>query len=297
MAGERKYWFLLIAGSILLLAEAAINLLLSPPASPQTVSKGALVVSRVGQVEWRRSGSDSWQPLSLGARLSEGNEIRTGQFSEAGLLVSGASTITVGANTNFVIGSEIASSVSFELGTGQVDASIKEQQDRRYLFRSQESDALASTNQGEFQLSSDGRGLVVLDTRQGEVELSAAGKSVRLTRGQRSTVKPGAPPSEAAAIPASITLQVRWPPAKLDRTQVQVAGKTTAGSSVTINGIVIRADAEGNFVAEVPLREGSNKLVVSATDNAGNTMIKESGELQVSTRPPRIEIDAKDLWK
>lgn len=287
----------LLVGVVLLAGELLFNFLVSPPASQPAEQKGAVVTGLVGQVEIRRRGEQSWQMASLNLRLAEGDEIRTGLFSEAILLVGGGSSLTVGANSSFVIGSEVPQELSFELAVGQLDANIPQDSGHQYHFRSRGSDALATAKQGDFLLSTDGHGLVTLDTRRGEVSFSAAGKVVRVGKGQRSTVTQGKPPSAAMPIPTSIALQVRWPPAKLDRTSARISGKTAAGSVVIINGIVVRADGEGNFVAEVPLREGSNRLVVSSTDSAGNTAVQESGEVQVNTRPPRLQIEAQDPWK
>ena len=64
-----------------------------------------------------------------------------------------------------------------------------------------------------------------------------------------------------------------------------------------VNGILARADAAGKFTVDVPLREGSNHLVINVTDNAGNTVTRESGEIKVDTHPPDLKVDAKDLWK
>ncbi len=296
--GTSKTWLVpLILGSLLLGGELLFNIFVPAPAPAVKIPSGATVAGLVGQVEIRRRGAEAWEQASLGLKLAEGDEIRTAQFSEANLSVSGGSALSVGANTSFVIGTEVPKELSFELAVGQIDANIPQDAGRQYLFRSRGSDALAAAEQGDFQLSTDGRGQVTLDTRRGEVSFSAAGKSLRLGKGQRSTVAPGKSPSPAMPIPSSIALQVRWPPSKLDRTSARVTGKTAAGSVVMINGIVVRADNEGNFVAEVPLREGSNRLVVSTTDNAGNTAVQESGEVQVNTRPPRLQIEAKDPWK
>jgi hypothetical protein len=66
---------------------------------------------------------------------------------------------------------------------------------------------------------------------------------------------------------------------------------------VLVNGILVRVDKDGVFTLDVPLREGSNRLVVSATDPAGNSATRESPEILVDTNPPDVQVDAKDLWK
>jgi hypothetical protein len=49
---------------------------------------------------------------------------------------------------------------------------------------------------------------------------------------------------------------------------------------VAVNGKVVRADADGNFVAEVPVNAGSNEIVVTVDDTKGN-------EIRISRRVTR----------
>jgi hypothetical protein len=224
-------------------------------------------------------------------------------FSDATLhLRGGSSSVIVSANTSFVVGEDIAGEDQtersfFELGVGQITAAIPRGSEHAYEFHSKGSDAIASAQQGEFSLTTDGKGTVVVDTRAGDVKLRAKGKEVVVKKGKRSVVKPGKAPSRVLPIPSSVALQVKWPPTKIDRTRTTLSGKTTAGALVMINGILVRADQDGRFTLDVPLREGSNRLVVSVTDSAGNTSQRESPEIRVDTKPPGLEVDAKDLWK
>ena len=284
-----------LAGILAVLA--AVNLLVEPPEVKEAGDSKALVGSLVGQVEVRRKGVKRWEPARLNQLLCEGDEIRTGLFSEATLQVRGESSVVVSPNTSFELGKDHIKQSNFQLGVGQITAAIPRTTERQYSFRSKGSDAVAQAEKGEFRLSSDGKGTVILDTREGKVKLKAKGKEVVVRKGRRSVVKPDEPPSRVLPIPASVALQVKWPPSKLDRTKTTVSGKTSAGSLVLVNGILVRADPLGRFALDVPLREGSNRLVVNVTDNAGNTARRESGEIKVDTRPPDINVDAKDLWK
>ena len=98
-------------------------------------------------------------------------------------------------------------------------------------------------------------------------------------------------------IPSSVALQVKWPPLKLDQTTTKVTGKTAAGAMVMVNGILARADHQGQFSLDIPLREGSNRLIVNVNDAAGNSTTKQSPEILVDTRPLDLKVEAKDLWK
>lgn len=56
---------------------------------------------------------------------------------------------------------------------------------------------------------------------------------------------------------------------KDDKT-AQVRGKTDSGAKVTVNDFWAIVDENGNFSYQLPLRDGENKIVVVALDEAGN---------------------------
>jgi hypothetical protein len=267
-----------------------------PPPAVEQVSR-AMVGSLVGQVEVRRQGGQAWAAARLGDLLEEGDEVRTGLFSEASLHLKDAAAVTIDPNTSFVVGREQDRASAFELAEGRITAALAREGQREFMFYARGSDAVASAERGQFSVASDGRGTVVVDTREGEVKLAAKGGEVQVGKGRRSTVLPDRPPAPALPIPPSVALQVRWPALKTDKTSARLSGQTTVGGVVTINGILVRADAEGNFQVDVPLREGQNRLVVHATDPSGNSALRESPPILVDTRPPALDVDAKGLWK
>ena len=288
---------LLCINGVLLAAALSINYLIEPPRVEESGVPMARTGAVVGQVEVRKKTSNRWSPAEVGQVLAEGDAIRTGLFSEAVLHLRGRSSVVISANTDFVVGQDLIQRSSFELGVGHIKAAIPRGGDRAYEFRSRGSDAVAWSEQGEFSMSSDGEGTVVVDSHQGEVKLAADGEEVVVRRGRRSMVLPDKPPSQVLPIPSSVALRVKWPATKLDKTRTTVQGKTSAGAMVLVNGILVRADAQGRFQLDIPLREGTNRLVVSASDNAGNTASRSSPEILVDTQPPDVEVDAKDLWK
>ena len=278
----------------------ALNLVLEPPAAPvepRAAIASAVLGALVGQVEVQRDGEKKWRPAEVGIGLSRGDQVRTALFSEATLHLRAGSSVTLSANSIFEVGQEQQARSSFELGEGRMLAAIPGQGDRQFRFRSQGSGAVAAIDRGEFSMATDGRGTVVVDAREGEVRLKSSGKEVRLRSGKRSVVRPDAPPSDPLPVPASVALQVRWPPRKLDQTRARVSGKTEAGALVLVNGVMVRADERGAFGAEVPLREGKNRLVVTATGASGAAQVRRSPEIRVDTRPPDLEVEAEGLWQ
>jgi hypothetical protein len=290
------------ANGTLLIGLLIFNLVVAPPEGRGEGAPMARIGAVVGQVEIKKKGSKRWVPAEVTEVLQEGDEIRTGLFSDTTLHLRGSSSVIVSANTSFVVGQDVVGEDQterslFELGVGQITAAIPRGTEHEYQFHSKGSDAVASAQQGEFSLTTDGRGTVVVDTRAGDVKLKAKGKEVVVKKGRRSVVKPNKAPSRVMPIPSSVALQVKWPPTKIDRTRTSISGHTTPGTLVMVNGFQVRADHDGKWSLDVPLREGSNRLVVSVTDSAGNSTRRESPEIRVDTVPPGLEVDAKDLWK
>ncbi len=289
---------LLGAVGVLVIGLGAFNFLVAPPVpSTPGQSAGALIGAAVGQVEVRRGGAARWTPAKVGEALANGDQIRTGRFSEATVNLRGASAVTISPTSVFVVGQEQLKRSSFELGEGQIVAAIPDEAGRQYEFRSKGSEAIASAEKGEFSLVTDGQGTVVVDTRRGSVKLRSKGKQVEVVRGKRSVVRPEQTPSDPLPVPTSVALQVRWPARKSIKTKTRISGTTAAAAMVTVNGIQVRADAQGEFSLDVPLQEGKNQVVVNATDASGNSISRKSPEILVDTRPPDLKVDAKGLWK
>jgi len=61
---------------------------------------------------------------------------------------------------------------------------------------------------------------------------------------------------------------------KDDKT-AQVRGKTDPGVKVTVNELWAIVDEGGNYSYQLPLRDGENKIKVTAVDEAGNKTEKE----------------------
>jgi len=56
---------------------------------------------------------------------------------------------------------------------------------------------------------------------------------------------------------------------------VKVTGQTVPNADVAINELNLKADAKGNFSANLTLYEGDNPIIISAFDADGNTSEQE----------------------
>lgn len=61
----------------------------------------------------------------------------------------------------------------------------------------------------------------------------------------------------------------------LKQNQQTLRGKTSEGSSVTVNGFRAIVSSDGSFTNDIKLQEGGNGIKVVSTDQAGNTTEKE----------------------
>jgi hypothetical protein len=60
-----------------------------------------------------------------------------------------------------------------------------------------------------------------------------------------------------------------------DSEEIKVAGKTDKNVTIKINDLPVVVDSQGGFQQMVQLKDGDNKIVISAVDDAGNQDQKE----------------------
>ncbi len=61
---------------------------------------------------------------------------------------------------------------------------------------------------------------------------------------------------------------------KTNKEEIQVSGKTNNGIFIRVNGLPVVVDASGSFKTSVRLKDGDNKIDITAQDDAGNQEIK-----------------------
>ncbi len=265
----------------------------------EVASDRVLVASVVGKAEVRHVGQQ-WVSLEPGAKLTEGDMVRTADFSQVILRPRQGATLTLTPNTNFTIGDETPEISRFTLGTGRVAADVERRRRRTFEFDSVAGGARADTTGGEFNLVADGDGLLGVVTRRGEVGLTAEGRRVVVPAGRQAVALPGRPPGEPLAIPKEVFLQVHWPAEGTRASSVKVSGRTDVGVRVRLGKTVTPVGYDGRFELEVPLTEGENRLRLLAEDGAGNVEISESPLLVREASPRRKPLQLKvekSVWE
>jgi hypothetical protein len=256
-----------------------------PPPPPVVLTMSAAE----GKVEVFRGGA--WAPARVGERLGASDRVRTGEDGQATLRLSDGSMVRLEAATETEVQTLSRALSRIRLGGGGVQADIADDPERLFQVDLDDEGAAARTRGAAFGVTSTAKGTAAVAATRGEVAVSARGREVVIRSGQFTRVAPGAPPTEAAPLPASLLLKVTWPGGEsrpLRAKSAVVAGETTPGSRVVVQGRHVPVDAEGRYRAEVALAEGENRVTVRARDAAGR---------QREERSPPIKVDTKTDFK
>jgi hypothetical protein len=138
-------------------------------------------------------------------------------------------------------------------------------------------------------------GTVAVAPDRGGVELSGFGVD-RVDAGSRIVAPPGRAASIVAANQAVLRNLAVAPPSRTRAQEVEVRGRTEAGSVVRVTGgaspVETRADPDGAFVALVALLEGANRLEVSAVNPLGGRAVVVA-EVERDTTAPGIQVEIR----
>jgi hypothetical protein len=261
------------------------------PGVPQ-VRATAVVISRKGKVELQRAGG-VWSDAQVGDRLAPSDALRTGTGeAEAEVGVDGvrmrlleASSLRVKEATARSLRAQVRGAVESEVdpGKGTLDVEVEG------------SDARARSTGGHFYITADGRGIVAVAAVSGSVNLLGNKKRVEVRSGEVSHVTSGEPDAPSPAL-RRVLLSVRWPIERAtSKDTVPVSGTVEAGSRVFIQGQPIPVEPGGKFRAEVPLRDGKQKVAVLAIDPMGRrkqvdaTIVRDQSVPEVKVK--------KRLWQ
>jgi hypothetical protein len=259
------------------------------PGIPQ-VRATAVVISRKGKVELQRAGG-VWSDAQVGDRLAPSDGLRTGA-GEAEVGVDGvrmrlleASSLRVKEATARSLRAQVRGAVESDVdpGKGTLDVEVEG------------SDARARSTGGHFYVTADGRGIVTVAAVSGSVNLVGKKKHVEVREGEVTHVTGGEPDAPSPAL-RRVLLSVRWPVERAtSKDTVPVSGKVEAGSRVFIQGQPIPVEPGGSFRAEVPLRDGRQKVAVLAIDPMGRrkqvdaTIVRDQSVPEVKVK--------KRLWQ
>jgi hypothetical protein len=252
----------------------------------------AVVTASHGKVELLRGASGAWSDAKVGDRLSVKDALRT-DVGEADVAIDGvklrvheASRIELKNVEKRSMRTRVRGSVESEVDkSGRLDVEIED------------SDATAVSQGGHFFVTSDGKGVIAVAAVTGSVHLSSKGKSVEVTKGEVSHIGgAGGTPSVPAAALRRVLLAVQWPDSKeTNRPTVPISGRVEPGSRVFVQGQPVTVEAGGQFRAEVPLRQGKQKIAIITVDALGRRREVEN-TVKRDDSLPGVKVKKK-LWQ
>ena len=264
----------------------------APPAAQPSNAPQAVVTASHGKVELLHGGAGAWADVKVGDRLNAKDALRT-DVGEADLAVDGvkvrlheASRLELRSVDKRAMRTRVHGSVESEVDKdGQLDVEVEG------------SDATAHSEGGHFFVTADGKGVIAVAAVTGAVHLSGSGKSVDLKKGEISRIGDArSGPSLPAAALRRVLLSVQWPEAQeTNQPSVPIAGRVEPGSRVFVQGQRVMVEAGGLFRAEVPLKQGKQKIAVVTVDALGRRKQVESMVKRDDSLPgARVK---KKLWQ
>jgi hypothetical protein len=251
----------------------------------------AIVTASSGKVELLRGASGSWSSARVGDRLGATDSIRTG-LGQADVAIDG-----VKVRVNEFSRLDMSTIDKRALHTrlhGSLESEVEKE--AKLDVQMGDSGAVAHSEGGHFFVTADGRGVMAVATVTGSVRLTNGGRSVDVSKGQISKVAATDAPTLPAAALRRVLLSVRWPNVKeTNKPSLPIAGRVEPGSRVFVQGQQIPVETGGIFRAEVPLKQGRQKIAVVTVDALGRRKQVESTVLRDDSLPD-VKVKKK-LWQ
>jgi hypothetical protein len=247
-----------------------------------------------GHVERRGPDGEQWQPLVPNASVSEQDSVRTDEGASAVLSGDGGLEIALAEQSELAMLALKADGAKVVVQRGQLSAATGKS-GAKLSVGARDNDAWVEAKQGAFAVLRDGEGQLAVAVTEGDVAVTAQQTSVQVNAGEQSIVPRNQPPAKPTRIPTSLFLKVaRSGPSRVNQRSTELAGSTTPGAAVFVNGVAAKTDATGAFTARVSLQEGRNQLQVSVRDALGRTRREQLNDVTVDTQPPKLK--GKTVW-
>jgi hypothetical protein len=247
-----------------------------------------------GHVERRGRDGEQWQPLAPNTSVSEQDSVRTDDGASAVLSSDNGLEISLAEQSELAMLALESDETKVVVQRGRVSADTGKR-GAKLSVGARDTDAWVETKQGAFAVLRDGDGQLAVAVTEGDVAVTAQQTSVQVNAGEQSIVPRNKPPAKPTRIPPSLFLKVaRSGPSRVNQRSTELAGLTTPGAAVFVNGVPAKTDASGAFTAKVPLQEGRNQLHVSVRDALGRSHKEQLADVTVDTQPPKLK--GKTVW-
>jgi hypothetical protein len=249
------------------------------------VLAGRVAVAAVQGTLERRSGGGAWTAVAPGTELGLDDELRTGADSSATLEIGKSVTVHVSERTGFTV-AQVSNTVSrLRLEDGRVSSEVRGQEGFRFRVEVRGTDAVAESSSGRFVAFRRGEGPVTFAATEGKVRVTAKKETVEVKGGEQSVVPQGSSPAPPTQIPPSIFLKVGKPTAGRTPEEASLAGQTLPGAIVSVNGVQVPVESNGEFTSSVALREGDNEIVVKVEDPLGRSASETLPKIRLDPKP------------
>jgi hypothetical protein len=265
----------------------------SPPAPPPRAPSQAAFAIRdaQGAVEVRRGGT--WVAVRPGDHLLASEAIRTGADGHAVLRTDSGDELDLRQRVELEVATLSETVTALTLTRGRVAAAPAPGTDRFEIAAG----AARTVARGgsRFTVYSDSRGAVAVASEAGEVKVIAHDRTVSLAPRTQTYVPPGGVPGDPVPIPDRVFLAVTWPQGEVTQERTEIHGRTRPGTAVAVNGEPVVVGSDGSFSAEIPVRDGPNRVHVSAETVDGRQR-DERGTILVNTHGPPLSADPSHLY-
>jgi hypothetical protein len=260
---------------------------------PEVESRIFQVSEATGRVEAKRGGK--WVLVVAGDVLTQDDLVRTG-VGRAILKLGGTTEIELRERVELRLDSISRAGASVDLRRGRVVATVGRAGSNVTVTAARTRTANQGGAPARFVVTADERGRVAVAATQGEAQFESAGRTVRLAAGTTSSAEPGQAPVDPEKISEDVFLNVTWPAGDRRGDRVAVSGRTTPGALVRVNGAPAEVDANGAFMAAVPVRVGGNSVEVEAEDAAGRSKVERREIRKIPTKAPLLSPVKTELW-
>lgn len=227
---------------------------------------------------------------ALGDVLGAEETLEAGEGGRAVLSFGDGGALTVEPETKIRVLPSQGDGLRIELDGGRIQATVREGSPLGVVSGGRE---VRADGEADFAIARTEDSTYV-STEKGEVSLRGFGDITELGAEQ---VLIAPDEGEPRLDPASraLLLEVEWPSDAVRRERLPVQGRADPGSKVRLRvdgelAAEVNADAQGEWSAEVLLKEGPNVLVVEIEDPLGRRSTLEQ-VVDLDTTPPQLTVE------
>jgi hypothetical protein len=226
----------------------------------------------------------------LGDVLGSEETLEAGAGGRAVLSFGGGGELTLEPETKIRVLPSQGDGLRIELDGGRIQATVRDGSPLGIVSGSRE---VRADGRAAFQVARS-QGSTYVSAQEGALNLRGFGDITELNADEVVVAPDGGSPRLDPASRA-LLLEVEWPSDAVRRERLPVQGRADAGSSVALRvdgevASLVEVDADGEWQAEVLLKEGPNVLQVEITDPLGRTQTLEQ-VVDLDTTPPKLTVE------